>query len=408
MMKIENNSKVMVNNTNSASANKTQISDSPKFSDELTSLATKEAKETEETKETKETQKAEETKESKEAKETEETKETKETQNVEETKETKETELNKNKENEEPNGIKKDKNKGIDSAIDGLKNMVEEISKNKNDDSLNQTKDKSDSLVKEKLLDADKKNEEDNFLINNDVNITENKDQLTPQMNANMNFNSNGQPFAAFVEQKDNDTLSATKSELAEEVAILSTMGENIAIATKNMMLKKGNEQNNTQETPEKRTVTNEKGIKKVDTKTNVTVETVVKFDEVVMDRNDVDFFTQLVENGSVDMTKVEGAEKSSQVSKTLADMLAKSMKDNQPVRIDFDNNISVIIKVSKDGKISADFLPSSQVAEAYLRENLPLLKQRFDDNDIEYESLNQRKQQDNRNDDRKKGRKDE
>lgn len=366
-MKIENNSKVTVNNTNSASANKIQISDSPKFSDELTSLATKEAKEIEETKETKETQKAE---------------------------ETEETELN--------------KNKGIDSAIDGLQNMVEEISKNKNDDSLNQTKDKSESFVKDTLLDADKKNKEDNFLINNDINIAENKDKLTPQMNANMNFNSNGQPFAAFVEQKDNNTLSATKSELAEEVAILSTMGENIAIANKNMMFKKNNEQNNNQETPEQKTVTNEKGIKKVDTKTNITVETVVKFDEVMMDRNDIDFFTQLVENGSADMTKVEGAEKSSQISKTLADMLAKSMKDNQPVRIDFDNNISVIIKVSRDGKISADFLPSSQVAEAYLRENLPLLKQKFDDNDIEYESLNQRKQQDNRNDDRKKGRKDE
>ena len=368
-MKIENNSKIATNTTNSTSGNRAQ--NSAKFSDELANLATKETKEAEETKETKGT---------------------------DETKDTK------------PDNIdaEKDKSEEIDSAIDGLQNTVEEISKNKSDESLNQTKDKSESFIKDKLLDADKKNKEDNFLINNDVNIAENKDQLTPQMNANMNFNSNGQPFAAFVEQKDNDTLSATKSELAEEVAILSTMGENIAIANKNMMLKKGNEQNNTQETPEKRTVTNEKGIKKVDAKTNVTVETVVKFDEVVMDRNDVDFFTQLVENGSVDMTKVQGAEKSSQVSKTLADMLAKSMKDNQPVRIDFDNNISVIIKVSRDGKISADFLPSSQVAEAYLRENLPLLKQRFDDNNIEYEELNQRKQQDNRNDDRKKGRKDE
>ena len=397
-MKIENNSKIATNTTNSSSGNRAQSS--TKFSDELANLATQESKE------------------SKESKETKDSKDTKET------KDTKSADVEKN-ENEEMDSE-------MDSAIDGLQNTVEEIAKNKNDESLNQTKDKSESFVKNKLLDADKNNKKDNFLINNDINIAENKEQLTPQMNANMNFNSNGQPFAAFVEQKDNNTLSATKSELAEEVAILSTMGENIAIANKNMMLKKSNEQNNAQETPEKKTVinekgikksneqnnaqetpekktvTNEKGIKKVDAKTNITVETVVKFDEVAMDRNDVDFFSQLVENGSVDMAKVQGAEKSSQVSKTLADLLAKSMKDNQPVRIDFDNNISVIIKVSKDGKISADFLPSSQVAEAYLRENLPLLKQRFDDNNIEYEELNQRKQQDNRNDDRKKGRKDE
>ena len=84
-------------------------------------------------------------------------------------------------------------------------------------------------------------------------------------------------------------------------------------------------------------------------------------------------------------------------------------MNENKPVRIDFDNDISVIIKVGKDGKISADFLPSSQVAEAYLKENLPLLKQRFDDNNIEYDELNQRnRQQKDNQENRKKGRKDE
>ena len=86
-----------------------------------------------------------------------------------------------------------------------------------------------------------------------------------------------------------------------------------------------------------------------------------------------------------------------------------KSMEDNKPIRINFDNDISVIIKINKNRKISADFLPSSQVAEAYLKENLPILKQRFDDNNIDYEELNHRKQeqQDDRNN-RKKGRKDE
>jgi len=78
-------------------------------------------------------------------------------------------------------------------------------------------------------------------------------------------------------------------------------------------------------------------------------------------------------------------------------------MEKNQPVRIDFDNNISVIIKISREGKITADFLPSSQVAEAYLRENLPLLRQRFDDNNIEYDSLNQRERRDNNKENKKK-----
>lgn len=95
-------------------------------------------------------------------------------------------------------------------------------------------------------------------------------------------------------------------------------------------------------------------------------------------------------------------------MSKALADLIAKSMKDNQPVRIDFDNNISVIIKIGRDGKISADFLPSSQVAEAYLKENLPLLKQRFDESNIEYDELNHRQQKQDEKENQKKGRKDE
>ena len=156
------------------------------------------------------------------------------------------------------------------------------------------------------------------------------------------------------------------------------------------------------------KTVTNSSGIKKVDTKTNITVETIAKFDEIAMTKDDVEFFAKLVENNGNNLNAKEVAN-SSQVSKTLADMLAKSMNDNKPIRINFDNDISVIIKISKDGKISADFLPSSQIAEAYLKENLPLLKQRFDDNNINYDELNHREQKQNdRNDNRKKGRKDE
>ena len=308
----------------------------------------------------------------------------------------------------------------MDDVIGGLEQTVEELNK------LNQKNDKTNILLKDETF-SDDKEKEDNNLIDNNINIQEKKEQQLPQMNANMNFNSNGQPFAAFVQNNnDNNQLSASESDLAEENAILSTMSENMAIAQKNMLLKKDKQNEvaqlvelenvqpqeqseNNVETPKTKTVTNEQGIKKVDAKTNITTDTVVKFDDIAMNKNNVGFFANLVENGSVDMNSVTNSQKSSQVSKTLADMLAKSMEDNKPIRINFDNDISVIIKINKNGKISADFLPSSQVAEAYLKENLPILKQRFDDNNIDYEELNHRKQeqQDDRNN-RKKGRKDE
>ncbi len=333
-MNIDVSSKVTsTNNVSTTSSSKNQSDDSVKFSDELSSLSSKETKETEKTENTEKVENSE-----------------------------------KQQEAEENTGDEE-----LGDVIDGLEDAVAEMN-----DKLN------------------KPEKEDNKLINNDMNIQEQKDLQMFQMNANMNFNSDGQPFANFMNSQDEQKLSASAKDLEEESAILSTMSENIAMANKNRLLNEN-----------VKTVSNSEGVRKVDKQSNVTVETVVKFDNVIMSKDDVDFFAKLVENGQADMT--QATQKSSKVSKTLADLLAKSMKDNQPVRIDFDNNISVIIKISRDGKISADFLPTSQVAEAYLKENLPLLKQRFDENNIEYDELNHReRKQDNEKEDRKKEQKDE
>ena len=387
-MNIDTQSKITSVNTSSTTSSKTQKESDVKFSDELNQISKSEKEENIIDSKTDEPKK--------------------EDVKVEQ----------KGVNEEKKSEIKKEDD--IENIIGGLQQTVQELNK------LNQKNDKINISLKDETF-SDDKEKEDNNLIDNNINIQEKKEQQLPQMNANMNFNSNGQPFATFVQNNnDNNQLSASESDLAEENAILSTMSENMAIAQKNMLLKKDKQNEvaqlveleniqpqeqseNNVETPKTKTVTNEQGIKKVDAKTNITTDTVVKFDDIAMNKNDVEFFANLVENGSVDMNSVTNSQKSSQVSKTLADMLAKSMEDNKPIRINFDNDISVIIKINKNGKISADFLPSSQVAEAYLKENLPILKQRFDDNNIDYEELNHRKQeqQDDRNN-RKKGRKDE
>ena len=287
-------------------------------------------------------------------------------------------------------------NTTVDEAIDGLQDVVNEFNK------IGQKDELDDNFIKAGKNFADRKNKfssEDYTLIDNNMNIQEPSDKLNVQTEANMNFNSSEQPFSEFVNKNSSKNgLNTSAKELAEEQAILSTMEENIAIANKNMLVKE-----------KTATVQNETGIKKVDTKSHLTVDIIVSYENVVMDKNDVDFFVNLVNNGVINLSEVQGAEKSSKVSKTLADLLAKAMNDNKPVRIDFDNDISVIIKIDRAGKISADFLPSSQVAEAYLKENLPLLKQRFDENNIDYNELNQRKQkQDSQDNNRKKGQKDE
>lgn len=286
----------------------------------------------------------------------------------------------------------KSEDKKINNAIDNLKNVVEKLS---------QSDDKEGKNLKNEIDLADKQN-----MINNDFNIQD-KD-LLPQMNPNMNFSGDGQPFSSFLNENQNkkqnktSILGASKKDLAEEAAIMSTMAENIAIANKNKL---------TQPQKDEIEVLNNNEIKKIDIKTQIVTETIIKFDSIIMNQADVEVFADLVQKSEANLNNLapEAAAKSIQVSKTLADLLAKSMEKNQPLRIDFDNNISVIIRISRDGKISADFLPSTQIAEAYLKENLPLLRQKFDDNNIDYESLNQRERRENpKENNRKKGRNNE
>ena len=344
---------------------------------------------------------------SSEVKFSEELKNAKKTESIEDKKEVKDIKSENKEDKKEAEDIKSENNKkesehteqsinhleGIDNAINGLNDVFNQMN------ALNQTDENSKNYVKILEIQDDKDNKlKDNNLIDNNINIPEPHDKFTLPDSANMNFNSNGQPFAEFVkDEKPEKILPSSAKDIAEEQAIMSTMEENVAIANKNMALART------------KTVENEHGIQKVDKKSNLVVDTIVSYNNIVMDKSDVDFFTNLVENGFVDMKEVQGAEKSSKVSKVLADLLAKAANDNKPVRIDFDNNISIIIKIDRAGKISADFLPSSQVAEAYLKENLPLLRQRFDDNNIDYNELNQRqrKQQDTQ-DNKKKGQKNE
>ncbi len=84
---------------------------------------------------------------------------------------------------------------------------------------------------------------------------------------------------------------------------------------------------------------------------------------------------------------------KSIEVSKTLSDLLLKAKDTKSAVRLDFDNNVTVILKLT-DGKINAQFIPGDKAVEEYLRNNIPYLKQRFDEQNIPYANLSYKQQQ--------------
>ncbi|MDD3593795.1 MAG: hypothetical protein PHX18_04105 [Candidatus Gastranaerophilales bacterium] len=82
---------------------------------------------------------------------------------------------------------------------------------------------------------------------------------------------------------------------------------------------------------------------------------------------------------------------KSIEVSKTLFNAIEAAYQTNRPVRLDFGNDTSVILKIGKDGRISADFIPNDKAMEVILRNALPELKAKFDSENLPYNELNYR-----------------
>lgn len=126
----------------------------------------------------------------------------------------------------------------------------------------------------------------------------------------------------------------------------------------------------------------------------------------IKMTEADAKFFQNLVENNNqvsqdskaTDMANqatlkdVEEAH-SAKVSKSLLNALKESQDTNKSFRVDFDKDLSVILKVNRNGRISAEFLPGDAAVEQYLKSNIPLLKQKFNDEGLEYENLSYRDQ---------------
>lgn len=127
-------------------------------------------------------------------------------------------------------------------------------------------------------------------------------------------------------------------------------------------------------------------------------------YDVINMSDSDANFFANLVQHTDMSMQSLteqitnsanKNITSSVQISSVLMEKLASSMKTNQPFRIDFDKDISVIIKVNKDGSLSANFIPGDKAVEQYLRNNISSLKQRFDDENLPYSELTYSNQRD-------------
>ena len=131
-------------------------------------------------------------------------------------------------------------------------------------------------------------------------------------------------------------------------------------------------------------------------------VQPKVDYTSIQMSDSDAIFFSNLVKNTDMSMQsiasefqktlargQVQQAQSTAKASAALIAALQESSKTNQPFRIDFDKDVSVILKVDKEGKINANFIPGDKAVEAYLRNNIDFLRQRFNEENIAYGDLN-------------------
>lgn len=145
-------------------------------------------------------------------------------------------------------------------------------------------------------------------------------------------------------------------------------------------------------------------------------------YDSLSMNFEDAIFFVNLAQEGQfsietapngdfssvvkTEITQNVITQKTVDVTNQLTSLIEKAQKTQKPVRITFDNDVSVVIKIDKHGKVTAEFIPGSLEVENYLRNNIASLRQKFDEQNLPYNDLfyRQNNGKQNRNKDKRKG----
>lgn len=116
------------------------------------------------------------------------------------------------------------------------------------------------------------------------------------------------------------------------------------------------------------------------------------------MTEDDIKFFELIAGNGNISINNtnsvvVEGEDgqktlENLKFSKSLMNLIEYSYSSGRPVRIDFSKDLTVILKIDRQGQISAEFISSDKAMEHLLRTNIPYLKQKLDSSGIKYKKI--------------------
>lgn len=116
------------------------------------------------------------------------------------------------------------------------------------------------------------------------------------------------------------------------------------------------------------------------------------------MTEDDMEFFKLVLNNPNVainnsDSIVVEDEKgkktlKKLDFSKSMMNLIEYAYGSNRPIRLDFAQNLSIILKIDKQGQVSAEFVSSDKAMGYLLKTNLPLLRQKLDSEGIKYKKI--------------------
>lgn len=212
-----------------------------------------------------------------------------------------------------------------------------------------------------------------------------------------------------YQDRKDNSqVLHETEEELAEDESILSTEEENLEMARRNIEKNRlSDEEYKTTEEDmlfmnEIVALNNQVHIEKSESKekTNSIINALMsqtmnvtnhnKIDLSELNKADVDCIVGLLRRETQDSSSFtdENNDELDNLSRKFLALLKDSIINNKVFRIDFDKDISVIIKINKDGQLNVELQTTDEKLALHIKENLHILKEKFEALNVKYDKI--------------------
>ncbi len=229
---------------------------------------------------------------------------------------------------------------------------------------------------------------------------------------ASVNLEKHPEDFEEDSNKRNSQVLYETEEELLEDMSILSTEEENLEMARRNSMQHLSDDDYKTTEEDllfmnEIQALNNQVQVEKSDRVINtqnvlsalMNQTRSLEYNRISLEEMrsaDVDCIIGILRRGSASTSSFtsDDNDELDRLSRKFLELLRDSIANHKVFRIDFDNDISVIIKVNVDGKLTAEFQTSDDAVETYLKNNLHVLKEKFDalnvDGDVSYKKTSQ------------------